>query len=173
MIPELTNEGVLPLGRFSTSIEDVEARFVPADNERRQELWKQWKHLTRLVHAVVGVLPAVWLGGSFLSSKTLPNDIDTVYILKRDDMLRLKEDQAKVFNLIQTRQLDIGVDRVEPFFLFVEEVQGSGISGNYGPATGYLMLRGYWDQLWSRSRADVAQSYPSHGYLEVIIDGYQ
>ena len=41
--------------------------------------------------------------------------------------------------------------------------------------TNYMVTRGYWDQFWSKARFAEGNDrwhYPSAGYLEVIIDGY-
>lgn len=170
MIPELQDNGLLPLGRHPSSFEEVEERFAPSDNMQRSKLWSEWLELTNLVHSTVGDLPAVWIGGSFVSSKEEPNDLDVVYILKTESVLALDEFRKSVLAVIAEDQY---TGSVQPYFLYIEEMLDATPNTKNGDATIALMQRGYWDQLWSRTRDSNNPAYPARGYLEVIIDGYQ
>lgn len=173
MIPALLENGHLPLGRHPSTIEEVKNRFAPTGNPIRQEMWSDWIELTELIQLTVGELPAAWLGGSFISSKEAPGDIDCIYLLKRETVLKLPELQQSVIQVIESDSAREHTGNVHAYILYTEEMQGVTSASTNGDATHSLYLRGYWDQLWSRSRHCEKPAYPYCGYLEVIIDGFQ
>lgn len=173
MIPALTKNGYLPHGRHSTTIEEVESQFVPPDNPVRQSMWSDWIALTDLIRETVGELPAVWIGGSFVTSKDEPGDIDVVYVLKRETVLVLEPLQLSVLEIIFEEKGHNLTGAVSPFFFYLEEMIDHTAALRNGDASNSLAARGYWDQLWSRTRDSSKPAYPVRGYLEVIIDDYQ
>lgn len=73
MIPEFTKEGFLPKGIYRASIDEVKIRFG-SSNPKRGKLFKGLiKALQNLKKAGIR---KVYIDGSFVSSKTNPNDID-------------------------------------------------------------------------------------------------
>lgn len=82
-IPELSETGVLPVGVHDTSIEEVGQRFGAFTvSDRRPNLFDR---LSDYVAALVetGLVSAVMVDGSFVTSKPEPNDIDLIVILKK------------------------------------------------------------------------------------------
>lgn len=81
-VPDFNDNGNLPAGRHSASIEEVHAALVaPFPLSRtRSGIFEWWRHHREalLEHAQ---LRAQWLGGSFTSEKTDPNDVDMVVVL--------------------------------------------------------------------------------------------
>jgi hypothetical protein len=75
VIPEFSAHGLLPQGVHPTTLEEVLERF--GGNERREQL------LTGLVEALRLLRAAgcrrVYINGSFVTSKELPNDIDVCW----------------------------------------------------------------------------------------------
>lgn len=75
MIPEFTASGLLPQGIHSATLDEVRERF--GGNERRRQL------LAGLVAALLLLRAAgcrrVYINGSFVTAKELPNDIDALY----------------------------------------------------------------------------------------------
>ncbi|HEX7314293.1 MAG TPA: hypothetical protein VF297_10240 [Pyrinomonadaceae bacterium] len=75
MIPDFTAHGLLPEGVHPATLDEVRERF--GGNERRKQL------LTGLVEALRLLRAAgcrrVYVNGSFVTSKELPNDIDVCW----------------------------------------------------------------------------------------------
>jgi hypothetical protein len=75
LIPEFTADGLLPQGVHPATLEEVLERF--GGNERRERL------LTGLVEALRLLRAAgcrrVYVNGSFVTAKELPNDIDVCW----------------------------------------------------------------------------------------------
>lgn len=83
-IPNALENGWLPEGVFSCTIEDIRQRFgCFQESDRRPGLFQQ----LREYHAELrkdGVAESLIVDGSFISKKAKPGDIDLVLILKRD-----------------------------------------------------------------------------------------
>ena len=171
-IPALVGDD-LPLGRWPASAAELEHAFVSGQGDVRAAIWDEWNELTAALRYVVPVA-AAWIGGSFLTSKPEPGDIDGVYVIDwaaafvaRSDLRKAQLLQAVAQNRIKTT---FGL-RVDSFVLEWWPTAGPG---RPAIAQRYLENRGYWDDLWSRRRStdEREDSMPRVGYLEVIIDGY-
>jgi len=71
-VPAFDRNGNLPPGIHKTTIGEIAARF--AWNERRHRLWEGFRRAAANL-AAAGV-KKIWLGGSFVTSKDDPNDVD-------------------------------------------------------------------------------------------------
>ena len=73
MIPELTDIGaerkVLPLGRYSCTLDEVRERCVPEGDENRTAIWDGFLKTVDFVKATVGSLAEVWIGVSFITDE--------------------------------------------------------------------------------------------------------
>ena len=71
MIPELIDIGaerkVLPLGRYSCTLDEVRERYVPETDENRTAIWDGFLESVDIVKSTVGSLAEVWIGGSFIT----------------------------------------------------------------------------------------------------------
>jgi hypothetical protein len=125
---------------------------------------------------------AAWLGGSFLSAKESPDDIDCLYVVPPKSLAAAAEGPgAKVLQLLtdhgSTGLRDTYGVRVDSYVL----------SWPLNPANGprtpgdvvYSQQRGYWDDFWQRRRSGGKMSAPKpedglprRGYVEVMLDGY-
>jgi hypothetical protein len=78
--PEFNDGGFLPPGRYRASQEEAHARFVApyAAANPRHALWDEWRTVNQLLKDTVGTVCAAWIGGSFLSGKQEPDDIDSL-----------------------------------------------------------------------------------------------
>lgn len=148
---------------------------MAGQSARRQEVWADWLTLTKVVREVVGVVPAAWLSGSFLTDKEDPGDVDSVYIIEAHRIYSAKWPdlrKAQFLEVVAGGQVKkvFGL-QVDSFVL--EWVPRSGAQRAFW-ASEYLGDRGYWDDLWSRDRSPNQRedSVPRRGYLEVILDGY-
>ncbi|MFE2375467.1 DUF6932 family protein [Streptomyces sp. NPDC059398] len=85
--------GLLPPGRYAAGIDQLHARFVAspdfAESATRKQLWAEWEQHRLIVDAVTGGVSRLWLGGSFVSGKLDPGDIDVTYLLRAQTFDRL------------------------------------------------------------------------------------
>ena len=75
MIPELNENGLLPPGIHECTIIEVQTKF--AYNNRRREIFSGLLLLIKDLKTIFST--AVYLDGSFVTSKVLPNDIDVCW----------------------------------------------------------------------------------------------
>ncbi|WP_324789984.1 DUF6932 family protein [Streptomyces sp. H51] len=95
MPPTFAANGFLPLGRYSVSLDEAEAMLVSApefqDSDTRTALWDGLHdYLDRFlaledaytdVLAGLPLIHRIWLGGSFVSTKTDPRNIDATLLI--------------------------------------------------------------------------------------------
>ncbi len=183
-IPSLTSEGFLPLGRYAATADETHDRYVtpyPAANPRHK-IWGDWLTVTDLLHQAVGSVSAAWLGGSFLSDKDEPDDIDCLYVVPAANLAAVAgKPEAKVLQLLTDHgptglQQTYGL-RVDSYLLPwpLNPHNGPQTSDDYA----YVQSRGYWDDFWQRRRSGgkmdtpkPEDGLPRRGYVEVILDGY-
>jgi hypothetical protein len=103
-IPAFTSEGLLPEGVHDCSLTELEERF--GQFQTSDIRCRLFERLTRFVHqaAATGLVSAIILDGSFVTSKDNPNDIDLILVL------RAGHDLAAVlrpfeYNVISRRQI--------------------------------------------------------------------
>lgn len=186
VIPPLTPEGQLPCGRYPAGLEEVEAAFVSASefagSSTRPQVWRgflEWLDEWSVVEEQLGVplLGAVWIAGSFTSSKLDPGDIDVAPHIDRGAVRSVTGTlgAGRLKRLIGHR------DRVKERFL-VESfpVQWLPVAHPFqrgqlpGDEIDYLRSRGTMDDYWQRLKpADglprSPDLRPERGYLEVIL----
>ena len=76
------NTGLLPPGRYAASLDELYTTLVAStDSAIRREIWEEWTTHHRLVEAQVGEVTRMWVGGSFVSSKPDPSDVDVTYLV--------------------------------------------------------------------------------------------
>lgn len=83
VMPNLNKYGFLEVGTHTTSLQEIQHRFVDGDLVR-QQLWLQFLDLFKNIEAAQA-FQAVELFGSFFSSKKTPHDIDLALELKPVD----------------------------------------------------------------------------------------
>ena len=176
LIPELQDIGalrkVLPYGRYLTTMDELEDRYVPVGDDNRRAIWDAFQEVTEVVRQAYGKLAAVWLGGSFITSEEHPHDIDVVYLVDGDSYSNAITDPRGQF----VTQVLIGkhplMRRFNPLVdAYLITVPPTEIKNDFI----YSSTRGYWDQFWSKARFEEGNDrwlYPAAGYLEVMVDGY-
>lgn len=176
MIPELVDIGakrrVLPLGRYSCSLDDIRERYVPDDDENRSAIWDGLLTVVSLVKETIGSVAELWIGGSFITSEENPHDIDVVFFFKEDRIKSVDSRGAFLLNLLSGRYgSDLRISSyVDSYMIVVPPTEFENDTKR-----GYTPWRGYWDQFWSKTRFeddDKRWLYPAAGCLEVMIDGY-
>ena len=176
LIPELQEIGalrkVLPYGRYLTTMEELEEKYVPADDDNRRAIWLAFQEVTSIVRQAYGKLAAIWLGGSFITSEEQPHDIDVVYLVDEDSYSKgIKDPRGQFVTQVLLGKSSV-TTKLHPLVdAYLFPVPPTTIENNYN----YSATRGYWDQFWSKARYGEGNSrwlYPAAGYLEVVIDGY-
>jgi hypothetical protein len=102
MLPGFNSDGNLPEGIHRATAEEVFGRFATA-SARRQWLGEQLRSLLALAQAT-GQLSRVFLWGSFVTSKELPNDVDVLLVMTADFAVEaLPAPQQVLFDHTQAR----------------------------------------------------------------------
>lgn len=169
-------DGQLPHGRWVCTEEEAKTAYVDGQPGDREAIWAEWQQITGALRAVVGEVPACWLSGSFFTDKPNPSDIDCLYIVDSDRLVRATQADVRHSWLLQTVAASqvkntFGV-RVDSYILEWKPTPGCDVLEG---TQGYLQQRGYWDNLWCRVRDADARldAIPRRGYLEVQLDGYK
>lgn len=184
VVVELPNlsAGAIPPGRFRATLDEVAAAWVEApvfaESATRREIWSEWLEAVQALRGAVPVI-AAWLGGSFLSPKLDPGDLDCVWVI--DDVTlaatRLDLERARLTGLFAQNKLQSVGMRVDSYVLAWRRRPGAAPRDELDWQ--YLRYRGYWDDFWQRARSGPkgseptrADAVPSRGYLEVMLDGF-
>lgn len=192
MLPSFAANGFLPLGRYSVSFDEAESILVSApefrDSDTRQRLWDGLHgYLDRffaLEDIYVDILDGLtlvhrlWLGGSFVSTKPDPGNIDATLLIdtRAERAVRGKPGSkwlTTAFKCRDNMNEEFGVSPVRVGYRPVSHVFRS--ERLTPEERTYFMERGVWDDWWQRCRltdqADRSPSEesaaPARGYLEV------
>nr|WP_220511225.1 hypothetical protein [Streptomyces sp. SID7804] len=191
-MPSFTVTGFLPLGRFSVSFGDAESLLVSApefaDSATRTGLWDglhdyldRFLTLEDTYHDVLQGLPLIhrlWLGGSFVSTKVDPGNIDATLLIdvRAERAVRGRPGSKWLTDAFKSRDSIRRKYGVSPVRVGYQPV-GHVFRPEHMTAEErtYFMHRGVWDDWWQRCRlpdqADrspsEASAVPARGYLEV------
>lgn len=189
MIPALGPEGHLPVGRYATTLAEIESRFVtdPAFSRSttRADLWENFElYLATWAGAedslgVPGLLHRLWMAGSFASSELNPSDIDITVVVDQDlrESCKGKRGAGILRDLFGNRARVRDTFGVEPFVVFWKPLTTILDLGRLEPEErDYLLLRGAYEDLWERVRPEgpkgplrTADARAARGFLEVIL----
>ena len=86
----MNDDGFLPPGRWGATLDEVRDRFASVPSSRRAEVWAEFEQALALPRSAVHV-SRVWLGGSFLTSKAEPGDVDVVFLICADRLEQAKQ----------------------------------------------------------------------------------
>lgn len=174
MIPPLNDDGFLPPGRWGATLDEVRDRFATGPTPRRAEVWAEFEQALALLRSAVRV-SRVWLGGSFLTSKAEPGDVDAVFLIRADRLEQAEQDydDGTVVWLAASGPMFKKVTglRVDSFIVpwALEDTDEMTVLQ-------YQRMRGYWDDWWERRRSAPgepleSEAHQRRGYVEVVIDG--
>ncbi|MFJ5099308.1 DUF6932 family protein [Streptomyces sp. NPDC088557] len=193
MVLKWGERGFLPPGRYRLSPDDAEQMLVADDrfngSETRPELWAGLEaYLSRFFeleerHADAlegkGLVHAVWLGGSYVSTKLNPHNIDlTVLVDEAASELIKGRVGTKWLNAAFNRKARLAEFGVSPLRVGYRPVASVFRAELLDPRDqAYLRERGAWDDWWQRCRLDGADktepttesAAPRRGYLEVTL----
>lgn len=181
--------GYLERGRHRLTEAEVHARFVAhaefAASTTRQNIWDEYEIGRDLLRGKVRI-HAIWIGGSFLTSKVQAKDIDALFIVNGRDYSKLNaKDQQIVASFLPhigplgTAVRGHGLNLLDSYLLFWSP--WSPLDPERAPEhREYASCRGYWDDFWQRDRFNKPDGKPPHwkdalpvrGYLEVELDDF-
>jgi hypothetical protein len=102
MLPGFNSDGNLPEGIHLATEDEVFLRFATT-SARRQWLGEQLRSLLALAKST-GQLSRVFLWGSFVTSKEVPNDVDVLLVMTADFAVEILPAQCYVlFDYVQAR----------------------------------------------------------------------
>jgi hypothetical protein len=102
MLPAFNHDGNLPEGIHVATADEVSVRFA-TPSARRQWLGEQLRSLVALAKST-GQLVRVFLWGSFVTSKEVPNDLDVLLVMSTEFAVEAVSAQAHVvFDHVQAR----------------------------------------------------------------------
>lgn len=103
---------LVPPRRLSLTSEQVELLFVNefSDSKQRRMLWLEFGRYRQELHLFLQMTIQQWLGGSFISQKLEPNDIDVVNLIPFTERLDREIDLLMAFLLIGGSKEEYGVD---------------------------------------------------------------
>ncbi|WP_342006895.1 MULTISPECIES: hypothetical protein [Arthrobacter] len=179
-VPRQISGGAPTLGRHTVSLSDVHRTYVQApiyrDNSRRALLWNNF---TSLVTQVRRITPAasVYIGGSFVSWKRKPDDIDCVFVLDKAFTRAITNEKhvRLLRSLGRGKNGSLFKYGIDSYTLDWEAIPITQPENNLHHR--YLIHRGYWDDWLQRNSVKnedphPVHALPGHGYLEVMLDGY-
>ncbi|MFJ7270771.1 DUF6932 family protein [Streptomyces sp. NPDC099050] len=191
MLPFAAN-GYLPLGRHSVSLHEAESMLVSAsefrDSPSRTELWDGLISYVDCFFALedayadalngMPLIHRMWLGGSFVSTKLDPRNIDTTLLIDTDAerAVRGRPGSKWLTTAFQSRDRMREKFGVSPVRIGYRRVAHVFEPERFTPdERTYFTERGVWDDWWQRCRlSDQADRSPSErsaaparGYLEV------
>jgi hypothetical protein len=169
MIPDIGDNGLLPLGRHSATLDEIRLMFVdraPFSSERRVALDGLMLHLSLMKQIFSS--GSAWINGGFVTHKTwsAPKDIDVAYLLSGAAIGALDADTSTRLASLLTLQgvssaaPTLKVLRVQPMgglldVFFIDEEQSDQLA--------------YWDRQWCTVMGEdgVAVDGLRKGYVEV------
>ncbi|MFG2977342.1 DUF6932 family protein [Streptomyces sp. NPDC048331] len=191
-MPTFAANGFLPLGRHSVSLGEAESVLVSApefrDSATRAELWDGLISYIDLfltledtyAEALNGIplIHRMWLGGSFVSMKRAPRNIDITLLIDTDAerAVRGRPGSKWLTTAFKSRDSMRAKFGVSPVRIGYRRVAHVFEPERFTPdERTYFTERGVWDDWWQRCRlpdpADRSPSAhsaaPARGYLEV------
>ncbi|WP_410469209.1 DUF6932 family protein [Streptomyces europaeiscabiei] len=169
--------GLLPPGRYAASLDELYTTLVGStDSAIRREIWEEWSWHRTSVEAQVGEITRMWVGGSFVSTKPDPSDIDVTYLvsdhiydaLDRETLAVLHEFTDAVWCKEQNMRVDALLLRL-PKKLPVSQMAPSLLDPETSESFRDL---GLCDEVCQAIKPPLVHSVPGElrrGYVEVLL----
>jgi hypothetical protein len=147
----------------------------------RRKIWSDWNDALAVLQSAVTV-HAVWIGGSFTTSKVDPEDIDVTYIVNAAELRRQQgQQEQKIISIFGTPgrvKSELSLD-VDSFMITWECIPSPLPPGMNSFQDLYYWARGHWDDWWQRVKQGPKGGPPvpadavlRRGYLEVPVSDY-
>ncbi|TAP45633.1 hypothetical protein [Arthrobacter sp. S39] len=185
MIPALdTTTNFLPLGRYACTLDELKQQYVDdprfTGSTTRAAIYDDFLAARKMLDAISpDLIEKVWVGGSFVTGLTDPDDLDCTFVISGPAFRALDTNglRAKVMAFNKKGWVrKKAFLRVETFLLVREPIANPWLKDGLHPdAVAYLSVRGAWDDWWMRVRTNPDKSAapvledaePKRGYLEV------
>lgn len=182
--------GHLPVGRYSCTPEEAHSQLVAdarfANSQTRAQLWQNLEKYLALFFGLerqyediltAPLLDRVWLGGSFVSAKLDPRNVDATLIVNQEAKKTLRG-KAGVGLFTRSRESVLAEYGISRLFLNYEPVvHVFRLNELEDSEKNYLAGRGAWDDWWQRRRGEGEREAPTletcaprRGYLEVTFE---
>lgn len=160
-VPAFESSGYLPPGRHVASPTEMEAYFVVpfTTSTSRPPIFDWWRRHRAALRTLVAV-PRQWIGGSFVSAKPQPQDIDVCSFLDGPTVDALPEERKDLIRFMVSGKITESFWHVDSYPI-VEYPVGSPHRQQYEKALQY------WSTWWGSSRPDASGVSVSRGYLEI------
>lgn len=194
VIPEFGTDGYLPCGRYQVDMDTAYRLLVGADrfksSAKRPGLWRNltiyllvFDDLEREYADILGgrsIIHHLWIGGSFVSTKDEPDDIDLTVFTDAEaiDALKNKPGSGWIKDAFQRDKIQAryGLDPHQVNYVAVPRVfRPNDMSLR---ERDYFRDRGRFDDWWQRTHPPgmmdkqaptVDSCVPTRGYLEVTL----
>ncbi|MFG2959635.1 DUF6932 family protein [Streptomyces sp. NPDC048291] len=169
--------GLLPPGRYAVSLDELYTALVESTgSDVRREIWEEWTRHQAAIEAFTGEISRMWVGGSFVSRKPDPSDVDVTYLvsaraydrLDRETLADLADLTLRGWCVEQGMRVDAHLVRL-PERLPVSQMLPSLLSQEERESFRDL---GLYDEVWQCIKPESAQSVPDvlrRGYVEVLL----
>ncbi|MGV9250633.1 DUF6932 family protein [Streptomyces sp. NPDC003697] len=168
---------MLPPGRYAASPDELYRALVESTgSDVRRQIWEEWTEHRAIVEALAGGISRMWVGGSFVSDKPDPSDVDVTYLLSAGAYDRLDRETLAFLDDLTLRGwcVEQGM-RVDALLLRLpERLPVSQMSPGLLAKDSSASFRdlGLYDEVWQCIRPASAHSVPSElrrGYVEVLL----
>ncbi|MFN8285393.1 MAG: hypothetical protein U0V74_01500 [Chitinophagales bacterium] len=119
MIPNFTHDGILPEGVHECTLEEFEKRF--ASTYHRRELFEGILKL--IAHLKQVKCTALYVDGSYVTNKLLPNDFDACWDNRNVDLALVKQKVPVLFDTLPPRKAQKQIYGGDIFPAFITEQQ--------------------------------------------------
>jgi hypothetical protein len=161
-IPAFEPSGFLPGGRHSATSAEMHAALVAAFavSVRRPAIFDWWqRHLASM--RWLTQVSRQWIGGSFVSAKDEPADIDVCTFLDGPTVDALPAEHQEIIRFMTSGQIAQAYWNCDSYPI-VEYPPG------HPNHAAFLAASTYWSNWWGQTRPDPSGAQQSRGYLEVV-----
>ena len=160
-VPEFDEAGYLPEGRHEATADEVREALVDQfpQSETRPMIHEGWRrHYQALEHLVP--VEKQWIGGSFVSAKVDPSDIDICSFIDGPTYDERPEPVRDLVDYMTAHKITQAFWTCDSYPVVVYPEGSPGHDA-------YKAAVEYWHGWWGKTRADADGNQRLRGYLEV------
>lgn len=160
-LPPFDPSGFLPPGRHQTTPAEMKVSLVVTfiNSIRRPAIFERWERHLASLRSLIPV-PHQWIGGSFVSAKVEPDDIDVCSFIDGPTADALPEPQQDLIRFMTSGKVAQQHWTVDSYAI-VAYPPGSPHHAKYQQSLQY------WSSWWGSARPDSQGVSQPRGFLEV------